>query len=179
MLRTVKKIHLFGLGLFCSFLTVPALAHTTFEVQQAPLKSYYKGVLRAAHGCDGSPTLKLRVQIPEGVVSVKPMPKSGWTLETVTGTYEKPFVSHGRTITQGIKEITWTGKLLSEHYDEFVFTGFLSDYLQPDTTIYFPVVHECEKGTDRWIETPQEGKKLQDYRYPAPALKILPPKPKD
>ena len=34
--------------------------------------------LRVPHGCAGSATLKVRVQVPEGMFSVKPMPKAGW-----------------------------------------------------------------------------------------------------
>ena len=51
-----------------------ALAHTSLEVKQAPAGSLYKAVLRVGHGCDGSSTTTLRVQIPEGVIAVKPMP---------------------------------------------------------------------------------------------------------
>ncbi|KLK92941.1 hypothetical protein AA309_11910 [Microvirga vignae] len=155
----------------------PALAHTTLETQQAPVNSTYKAVLRVGHGCDGAPTLKLRVRVPEGVIAVKPMPKSGWTMETVKGTYDQPYDYHGTPTTEGVKEIIWTGKLLDEHYDEFVFRAFLTDHLKPDTTLYFPTVQECGGGkADRWIEIPAEGKKVDDYRYPAPGLKLLPAK---
>jgi uncharacterized protein YcnI len=62
----------------------PAAAHVTLEKRQAPVGSYYKAVFAVPHGCAGSPTIKLRVQIPEGVIGIKPMPKRGWTVETVT-----------------------------------------------------------------------------------------------
>ena len=65
-----------------------AQAHTTLETQQAPVSSTYKAVLRVGHGCEGAPTLKLRVRIPEGVINVKPMPKAGWEMETVNAPYE-------------------------------------------------------------------------------------------
>ena len=54
------------------------------------------------------------------------MPKAGWTLETMKGKYEKAYGDHGRPLTEGVKEIVWTGKLLDEHYDEFVFRGKLA-----------------------------------------------------
>ena len=57
----------------------PAAAHVTLEKRQAPVGSYYKAVFAVPHGCAGSPTVKLRVQIPEGVIGIKPMPKPGWT----------------------------------------------------------------------------------------------------
>jgi uncharacterized protein YcnI len=66
----------------------PTLAHVTLETQEAHVGSTYKAVLRVPHGCEGAATLKVRVQVPEGVIAVKPMPKAGWTLETVKGAYK-------------------------------------------------------------------------------------------
>ena len=154
-----------------------AQAHTTLESQQAPVASTYKAVLRVGHGCEGSPTLKLRVRIPDGVINVKPMPKADWTIETVQTRYGKTFDYHGTAVSEGVREIVWTGKLLDEYYDEFVFRAYLTDSLQPNTMLYIPTVQECEGGkADRWIEVPTEGKSADDYEHPAPGLKLLPAK---
>ncbi|WP_445500700.1 YcnI family copper-binding membrane protein [Microvirga sp. G4-2] len=155
----------------------PALAHTTLETQQAPVASTYKAVLRVGHGCEGAPTLKLRVRIPDGVISVKPMPKPGWEMETVKAPYDRTCDYYGTAMAEGVREIVWTGKLPDEHYDEFVFRAYLTDSLKPDAMLYFPVVQECGGGkADRWIEIPAEGKSADDYQYPAPGLKLLPAK---
>jgi uncharacterized protein YcnI len=151
-----------------------ASAHVTLEVQQAKLGSTYKGVFRVGHGCEGKPTLTLRIQIPEGVISVKPMPKAGWTLETVRGAYAKSYDYHGSPVSEGVKEIVWSGgSLLDEHYDEFVVRGTLAGDFAPDSMLYFPVVQECENAAERWIEIPEAGKMADDYEFPAPGLKIL------
>ena len=47
----------------------------------------YKAVFVVPHGCAGSATIKIRVQIPEGVIAAKPMPKPGWNVETIKGKY--------------------------------------------------------------------------------------------
>lgn len=154
--------------------SAPVAAHATLEVAQAPIKASYKGVVRVGHGCEGSPTLKVRVRIPDGVISVKPVPKAGWTLETVKAPYAKPADYYGTPLTEGVREIVWTGKLLDEHYDEFGFRGFLSGDLTPGTTLYFPIVQECEKGAHRWIEIPAAGKSANDLKEPAPGVKLLP-----
>jgi uncharacterized protein YcnI len=151
-----------------------AAAHATLEVQQAPINSFYKAVMRVPHGCEGSPTLKVRIQIPEGVIAVKPMPKAGWTLELVKGKYEKSYDYFGTPMSEGVKEITWSGNLPDEYYDEFIFRGKLTDSLKPDTVLYFPTVQECEKGVDRWIEIPAAGTDPESYEFPAPGLKLLP-----
>jgi uncharacterized protein YcnI len=85
----ISRLGMLGAAVSLSLLATSALAHSTLEVQEAPIKSTYKGVIRVGHGCDGAATLKVRVRIPESVIAVKPMPKSNWTVETVEGPYAK------------------------------------------------------------------------------------------
>ena len=129
---------------------------------------------RIPHGCDGTATLKVRAQIPEGVIAVKPMPKAGWQIETVKGKYDKTYpYYHGQQLTEGVKEIVWSGgKLPDEHYDEFVFAGFLAGDLKPGP-LYVPVTQECEKGEARWADVPAPGQDAHALKAPAPALVIL------
>lgn len=150
-----------------------ALAHVTLETGKAPAGSAYKAVLRVPHGCKGKPTIAIRVKIPEGVIAVKPMPKSGWQLATVKGKYEKTYDYYGTPVSEGVTEIAWTGgSLPDEWYDEFVFRGQLAG-ATPGTTVYFPVVQECADGAaDRWIEIPAPGKGADDYETPAPGVAI-------
>ena len=154
----------------------PAAAHVTLERRQAPVGSYYKAVFAVPHGCAGSPTVKIRVQVPEGVIGIKPMPKAGWTVETVKGKYATEYEFHGGKISEGVKEVVWSGgKLADDNYDEFVFSSYLVPSLKPDTTLYFPVVQECEQGVSRWIDMPAGGSSAHshDSKTPAPGLKLI------
>jgi uncharacterized protein YcnI len=155
-----------------------AFAHITLETQQAPVGASYKAVMRVPHGCEGTATTAIRVRLPDGVIGVKPMPKAGWQLNTITSKYAKPYTLRGAKITEGVTEIAWSGgKLADAHYDEFVFMGALAEELEPGKTIYFPVVQECEKGVHRWIEIPKDGEHGghgDDSAEPAPGLKLLP-----
>ena len=158
-------------------LALPAAAHITLETPEAPVPSTYKAVFRVGHGCEGAATVKVRVQIPEGVINAKPMPKPGWTVETVKGPYTKAYDYYGTPMSEGVKEVVWSGgKLLDEHYDEFVLRAYLTGDLQPNTTLYFPVVQECETGVERWIEIPEAGKDPDSYEFPAPGVKLTPKK---
>ncbi len=150
-------------------------AHVTLEVQQAPAGSTYKAVLRVPHGCEGAPTNVVRVKIPDGVTAVKPQPKPGWQLATVKGKLGLPLKDdHGNAVTEGIVEVVWSGgNLLDEHYDEFVLRMGLPK--TPDVTLYVPVVQECPKGVERWIEIPAAGQKADDLKFPAPQLKLTAP----
>ncbi len=156
--------------------SAPAFAHVTLEKPDSSVGASYKAVLKVPHGCKGSPTTALRVRIPAGVIAVKPMPKPGWTISLVQGKYEKSYeYFHNAKLSQGVIELGWTGgSLPDEHYDEFVFQGFLTGDLKPDTTLYFPVVQECAQAVHRWIEIPAGGKSAHDLESPAPGLRLTP-----
>lgn len=155
----------------CAF-ACTAHAHVTLETREAPAGSYYKAVFRVPHGCAGSATVKLRVRIPDGVIGVKPQPKAGWTLETVKGAYGKSYTLHGAAVASGVKEVSWSGNLPDEYYDEFVLQAYLADDLPVGQPVYFAAVQECQQGVSRWIDVPaSDGGKTE---FPAPALKILP-----
>ncbi len=168
MTRLIAAAVLFAAG------AVSANAHATLETTEAAAGSTYKGIIRIGHGCDGEATLKLRGKIPEGVISVKPMPKPGWTLETVTGPYAQAYDYYGTSLTEGVTEIVWTGDLPDDWYDEFVFRGTLNAGFEPGSTVWFPVVQECANAAERWIEIPAAGQDPHDLASPAPGVVILP-----
>ncbi len=155
-----------------------ASAHISLENQQAPVGASYKAVMRVPHGCDGTATTSLRIRMPEGFISVKPMPKPGWKLDTVTGKYPKPYTLGRAKVSEGVTEVSWSsGKLPDAFYDEFVFTGAIAEELKVGQTVYFPVVQECEKGVLRWIDIPAAGAPEghgEGDSTPAPGLRLLP-----
>ena len=154
----------------------PASAHISLESRQATIGSSFKAVFAVPHGCAGSATTKIRVQIPEGVVAVKPMPKAGWNVEAIKGKYASEYEYHGSKFSEGVKEVVWSGgKLADDNYDEFVVSTFLTANLKPNTTLYFPVVQECEQGISRWIDIPADGNAgHSDSKSPAPGVKLMP-----
>jgi uncharacterized protein YcnI len=152
-----------------------AHAHVTLDQTEARIGSSYRATLRVPHGCNGSPTVKVRVRIPDGVVGVKPMPKTGWQIDLVKDKYDKPYAMYHGSVTEGVKEVSWSGgRLPDDYYDEFVLSAYLTTDLVPGQRLYFPVVQECENGVHRWIEIPQDGKSPADYKEPAPGVMLLP-----
>jgi periplasmic copper chaperone A len=151
----------------------PAHGHATLDHSEAPADSFFRTFINVPHGCEGSATLKVRVRIPDGVIGVKPQPKHGWELAIQKEKLKTPIVdSHGRTITEAVVEVIWTGKLLDENFDQFGMHMKLPN--KPGETLYFPTVQECERGVHRWIEIPAAGRSRGDYKEPAPFLKLLP-----
>jgi uncharacterized protein YcnI len=160
----------------------PAGAHITLENKEAAIGAAYKAVFVVPHGCGGSATIKIRVQIPEGVIAVEPVPKPGWNVEVVKGKYSGAYDYHGAKLSEGAKEVVWSGGRLVDHTrDQFVIDSYLTGALKPNTTLYFPVVQECEKGINRWIEIPADGADhmhemhgMQEGKSPAPGVKLMP-----
>jgi len=171
----LKKSWPLAIALATALTPSAATAHVTLEQQQATVGAPYKVVLRVPHGCGDSATIRLNVQIPEGVISIKPMVKAGWQIATTRGPYSRAYsFFHGAKFTEGVKEVTWSGgKLPDAFYDEFVLSAFIAGELEPGQTLYFPVVQQCEQGEHRWVEIPAAGKHSSE---PAPGVMLTPKK---
>lgn len=152
-----------------------ASAHPSVQPREARPGAPIRAVISIPHGCDGSATVKLRVIIPEGVISVKPMLKAGWTITTVRGPYAHSYPAlHGKTLSEGVKEVIWSGRLPDDMFDEFVFSAFLSDSLPAGQRLHFPTYQGCEKGEARWIEIPDKGQDPHALASPAPGILLRP-----
>ncbi len=137
-------------------LLLPGMAHShaSLEPNQAESGSYYKGIVTLIHGCDGSSTTRVTVDIPEGLQFVKPMPKAGWQLEIVKKPVERPYFRDGIEITETVRQISWFGNTLHDiHFDEFIFRGRIG--VGATSVLYFPVTQECESGQLVWDQIPQ------------------------
>jgi periplasmic copper chaperone A len=160
---------LLWLSAFVAMLTATssAMAHVGFLQRQVPIGGVIESTLRVPHGCNGSPTLRLRVRLPLVVTAVRPRPKDGWTV-AVTGEGAR-------------RELTWTGRLPDKQTGDFPFAMDLDPSAKAGDVIYFPVVQECEKGVARWIDL--KGRPLADApetdehdesTSPAPSIRLLP-----
>jgi uncharacterized protein YcnI len=151
-----------------------ASAHITLESKETTIGAPFKAVFVVPHGCAGSATIKIRVQIPDGVIAVKPMPKPGWNVEAIKGKYASEYDFHGTKLSEGVREVVWSGgKLPDDFYDEFVISTYLTGALKPDSMLYFPAVQECEQGISRWIDIPADPAHAHDSKSPAPGVKLL------
>jgi periplasmic copper chaperone A len=162
----------------CAALLIPALgaaaaAHIVLETPQAKLGAAYKAVFKVPHGCEGSPTVEVRIDIPEGVIAVKPMPKPGWTIALTKGSYARSYAFyHGEHA--GVRQVTWTGgPLLDDYFDEFVLSTFIAGEAEPGRVIYFSVNQRGEKGEQRWSDIPATGQSPHAMKFPAPQLTLV------
>ena len=149
-----------------------AQAHVTFGPGQAPSGGYYIGALRVTHGCAGAATIALRVEIPPGVTTAKPQPKSGWTLSEEREPLAQPIRSESGTLAHDrLKSVTWRGRLPDDQFETF---GLMLKAPAAPGPLYFPAVQTCETGETRWTDIPASGQAWHDVAHPAPVLTITP-----
>ena len=147
-------------------------AHVVLAEPTAVAGSYYRATFKVGHGCDGSSTTAITVNIPAGFENVKPMPKPGWVVEIKMEKLANPIESHGKKITETVRQVTWRGgPLLDQHYDEFVMMTKLPDDAGKQ---WFSVAQTCEKGVIEWNQIPAIGKTRRDVKAPAAELEITP-----
>lgn len=158
----------------------PAWSHVVLDQPTAVAGSSHRAAFRVGHGCDGLATTSLTVRIPAGVQGAKPMPKPGWVLATRTEPLAVPYASHGRQVSEEVREITWTvatpeAALPDAHYDEFVVRMTLP--ARPGA-LWFPSVQRCELGgtpaRKEWTQVPAEGHATRGLPLPAALLNVLP-----
>jgi uncharacterized protein YcnI len=158
--------------------SVPALAHVTIEPKEAPAGSYAKLVFRIPHGCDGSPTTKITIQIPDGVLSVKPQVHLGWEIGIKKRKLPKPIMLHDMEITESVAEVSWSGGSLPDEYMDEV--GMSVKLPQRDgAKLLFPVTQDCKKGSMHWTSVTASGHGEHAAQLPAPALSLTKSLPSD
>lgn len=149
---------------------ITAFAHASLEKSEASAGSY-KAVVRVPHGCDGQPTHTVKIELPEGFIGGKPMPKAGWQVATEKGDYAKTYKLHGQDVSAGLKSVTWSGgDLPDDFYDEFVVSGTLS--AEPGAKLAFIVTQLCKDGQVLWNEIAAEGQNPHSLEHPAPVVTI-------
>jgi uncharacterized protein YcnI len=165
-------LHLFAVMAMSVMAHSVAQAHVTAQPNEASADSYFATAFSVPRGCQGSPTVAVRVKIPDGVISVKPQMKAGWQVDIKMKKLDTPVAAgHGATISETVDEVTWRGGPLPDNlYDTFGLVMKLPN--KPNTTIYFPAVQECQTGVNRWIGIPADNQKWGDLPQPAPFIRL-------
>ncbi len=146
-----------------------APAHVVFATPRAAAGTSVAGALRVTHGCSGSATVSLRVEIPESVTGARPQAKPGWTINIDRVPLKTPVPGEGgRMQTDRVSAITWTGALPDDEFDDFVVLLKLPKTAGP---LYFPATQVCQAGRAEWRDVPVAGQKAV---HPAPVLTVTP-----
>lgn len=159
---------------FLGLAASPASAHVGVAASTTVAGQYSLLTFSVPHGCDGSATTKVKIQMPEEIYAVTPSVNPNWTVEKSLVALDKPVTdAHGAEITERVDAVVYTGKtpLPSDLRDAFV----LSLQIPKETegkTLAFPVVQECEKGEAAWVQLPEAGQDPHSLDFPAPSFTV-------
>jgi periplasmic copper chaperone A len=153
----------------------PAGAHVTGSPSDATAGAFTVLTMSVPHGCDGSPTTRIEIQIPESVLSVTPTRNPLYDVETTTEQLDEPITDEdGNEITERTGTVVYTAKtpLPDGQRDTFELSFQVPD--AAGEMLAFPTVQTCEQGQTGWVEVPEEGQDAEELEHPAPAFEILP-----
>lgn len=131
-----------------------ASAHVTVTPNSTAAGSYAVLTFAYGHGCEGSPTTALTIDIPEGINSVMPGLNSNYTIEKIA--------DGDRT-----SQVVYTA--VTPIADGFRDTVDIQVQLPEDAageTLAFPVLQSCETGETNWSDPDQSAD------APAPIIEV-------
>jgi uncharacterized protein YcnI len=151
-------------------LLVPAAAqaHVTLQPNEAPAGAYTVLDVRVPNESDSENTTKVAVQFPEGFGDVSYQPVPGWNVEVVHDKLKKPIQTDDGPITEGVKEVTFSGgKLAPGEFQDFPLSVQIPGKAGEELT--FKAVQTYEGEVVRWIGAPES-------EHPAPQVLVTAPK---
>ena len=147
-----------GAVLALTAVPLAASAHVTVTPSDTAAGSYTVLTFAFSHGCEGSPTTALAIDIPESIESVSPTLNPNYTIEKVA--------DGDRTA-----QVVYTA--ITPVEDGYRDTIELSMRLPDDAageTLSFPVLQTCEVGETNWNQVAEEGE--EEPESPAPTVVV-------
>lgn len=174
MKKRMRLVNVAAMAAVLSMLmAVPALAHVSITPGEGSVGSTAILAFKVGHGCDGSPTNEVTIQVPAGIGAVKAENIAGWDLSYERGTLIEPVESGDDTITEGVVSVTWSGgSLPDDQIQRFTLQVGLPAHGE-GTTLWFPTVQTCDEGEHAWINIPAEGEDSHSIDDPAPGLSLV------
>ncbi|MCW3493945.1 YcnI family protein [Microbacterium sp. SSM24] len=140
-----------------------ASAHVHVDPGTASAGSTETLTFAFSHGCDGSPTSALVIDVPEGVGNVTPVVQGGWTITRELSADGVP------------TQVTFTSDVpVEDGLKATVSLDALFDESAADTSIAFPVTQVCVDGETAWTEVAEDGQTEDDLESPAPVVEVGP-----
>lgn len=130
----------------------PASAHIHTDPEEVKAATENTVGFVIEHGCEGSPTTQIELQLPDGVTGISAEDQDGFTA-SVDG-----------------QVVEFTGGSLPDGTEH----SFTVTFTAPSEagTIDIPLIQTCEEGQSDWIEPEVEGQ--PEPEYPAPQLVVAP-----
>jgi uncharacterized protein YcnI len=148
-----------------------AHAHVTVKADNPSAGSYTTLTFSLPHGCDGKPTTKAAIQMPDGMTRFVPGRTPFWASAVTMKKLDKPVKGmHGEEIAEVVDTVTYTAT--TPLPDDKVDTLYGSAALPPtEGHVEFPVIQTCEGGaTNEWTQSTKDAD--TEPEFPAPMLML-------
>ncbi len=128
-----------------------ASAHVTASASSTAAGSYTVITFSVPHGCEGSPTIAVEIEIPETIPSVTPTVNPNWTIAKNTVPID-PAKQTG-DLTERVGSVTYTalGAGLPDGYRDTMALSLQLPEGQPGDVVEFPVHQRCAEGSTDWV----------------------------
>ncbi|KAA1425672.1 YcnI family copper-binding membrane protein [Nocardioides antri] len=156
-----------------ALMAAPAAAHVSVTPSATGAGAYTVLTFSVPHGCDGSPTTRVAIDLPAGIYAVTPTRNPYWNVEKVMDRLEEPITDgHGNKVTERVAQVVYTARtpLPDGQRDTFELSLQLPD--AEGETLAFPVVQGCERGVTGWTEVAADGQDAEALEHPAPLVTI-------
>ncbi len=150
--RRILVVGLFAVGAAAVFAPA-AVAHIDPDPSAVPVGETATVGFTVEHGCDGSPTVSVAIQIPSGITDARPVELAGWT-GTAAG-----------------QVVTFAGGPLDPATAQTFSITFTAPTASGDAR--FPIIQTCQVGEIAWLDQEVEGQ--PEPETPAPTVHILGP----
>ncbi|MBD3943389.1 YcnI family protein [Microbacterium sp. NEAU-LLC] len=138
-----------------------AAAHVHVDPETAAAGATQTLTFSFSHGCDGSPTTALAIDIPEGVGNATPVVQGGWTITRELGTNGVPtrvVYTAATPVDDGLKASVAMDVLFTEGAAE--------------TSLAFPVTQTCVVGETAWTQIADDDQDPEELDAPAPVVTV-------
>lgn len=105
-----------------------------------------------SHGCEGSATTVVTIDIPESIPTVAPTVHPGWSVEKVMVPLDAPIETEYATLTERVGQVVYTATdaPLADGYRAAFDLQVTLPEGEPGERIEFPTTQTCEVGTATW-----------------------------
>jgi len=154
-------------------MAVPASAHVTVTPSDTAAGAYVVLTFSVPHGCEGSPTTGITIQVPEEILAVTPTRNPYYDVTKNMVKLDEPVEdAHGNKLTERVGEIVYDAKVPLPDGDRDTMELSLQLPDAAGETLAFPVLQECVEGETGWTEVAAEGQDAEELEHPAPTVTI-------
>lgn len=152
---------------------VPAGAHVSVTPTETAAGAHTLMTVSVPHGCDGSPTTKVEIQVPEQILSVTPTRNPLWTVTKTKAKLDEPLTdAHGNEVTERDGTVVYEARspLPDGYRDAFELSLTLPE--EEGETLVFPTIQTCAEGETAWVEVASGSQDPEELEHPAPTVTV-------